>query len=63
MKISKTLEMPDGIVVFEGELSQVEADAVIKLGLMSLILGGQIVPTEAQEDGDGFTVDGNETIN
>ncbi len=40
MQVQKTIETPEGRVSFEGELTQAEADLVIKVGLSALIQAG-----------------------
>lgn len=40
MKINKTIQTPEGIIKFEGELSEKEADLVIEAGLSTLLRMG-----------------------
>ena len=42
MKISKTLQTPEGIVTFSGELSEVEADYIVEIGLNFLLKQGAL---------------------
>lgn len=42
MKVNKSFETPEGIVKFEGELSQEELDYVLQLGLNTLLVMGAI---------------------
>lgn len=42
MEISKVLETPTGTVEFKGELTQEEADYVIKIGLSVLLQQGML---------------------
>lgn len=52
MQINKTIETPEGIIKFEGELSQEEADTVISIGLTSLLNAGFISYTIAPPEED-----------
>lgn len=40
MKVSQSVVLPEGVVQFEGELSQKEADLVVEIGLNYLIRAG-----------------------
>lgn len=40
MKVNKIIELPEGAVKFEGELSEKETDLVMQLGLNYLIRAG-----------------------
>lgn len=40
MKVNQVLQLPEGLVKFEGELSEKEANLVIELGLNYLIRAG-----------------------
>lgn len=51
MKIDKELDTPMGKVVFRGELSNEELDAVVTLGLVTMLLQGSISPTFMTSDG------------
>lgn len=51
MKIDKVLDTPMGRVVFRGELSDDELDAVITMGLVTMLLNGNISPTIMTQDG------------
>jgi hypothetical protein len=49
MEISKSIETPQGTVQFKGELSQEEADFVIKVGLSVLLQNGML-PVKFDQD-------------
>lgn len=51
MKIDQTIELPMGTIVFKGEVSDEELDYIIKLGLVSLYLRGELETTLQTEDG------------
>jgi len=51
VKIDKELDTPMGKVVFRGELSDEELDAVVTMGLVTMLLQGQISATFMTEDG------------
>ena len=57
MKITKTVETPEGEFTFEGELSEVEHDFIIEAGLNFLIQRGlvpfKMIPLD--EVGQTFT--------
>lgn len=42
MKISKTLELPEGSVQFDGELSEAEVDMILGIGLNYLLQRGAL---------------------
>ena len=42
MKVKKSLETPDGTVVFEGEISPDELDLILSVGLNYLLQQGAI---------------------
>jgi hypothetical protein len=42
MQVNKTVELEDGKVLFEGELTQQEADLVVKIGLSVLLQNGAL---------------------
>lgn len=50
MLINKTLETPQGTVVFEGELEQAELDLVIKIGLNYLLQQGTLPFTLSEDE-------------
>lgn len=50
-KIDKELDTPLGLVVFRGEVSEEELDHIVTLGLMSMVLQGQLIPTIYTADG------------
>lgn len=60
MKVNQTVQLPNGNVKFEGELSQEEADAVVGAGLTMFLMAGILPVTE--KEGGGFVVDGPETV-
>lgn len=51
VKIDQTIELPMGTIVFKGEVSDDELDYIIKLGLVSLYLRGELETTIQTEDG------------
>lgn len=58
MKISKTIQTPEGPVIFNGELSEAEADMVVGLGLNYLMQQGALPfkilhPVDLQMDTEG----------
>jgi hypothetical protein len=57
LNVSKTIELPDGKIQFEGELEQQEADLVVKIGLSFLLQTG-VLPIIAKE----IPEEGGETI-
>lgn len=68
MKISQVVRLPNANVRFEGELSPQEAEVVIGTGLECLIMAGAFPDVsrqlaEAAQEGDGYAVEGNDTIN
>lgn len=50
--VSKTLETPEGTVKFEGELSQEEADFILKVGLLYLLKLGSLPVSMGQKFDD-----------
>lgn len=42
MRVSKTIETPDGTIQFEGELSQEELDLILSVGINFLMEQGAI---------------------
>lgn len=52
MKVDKTIEMPDGTLTFQGELTGQELDMVIMYGLNTLLALGVVTPTIINEDGE-----------
>lgn len=69
MKVNKTIEMPDGSLTFQGELTAQELDTVIMYGLNTLLALGALKPTVVEVDGeeddgqlDLFDSDGDETL-
>ena len=51
MKITKTVETPEGEFTFEGEISEVEHDFIIEAGLNFLIQRG-LVPFKMVPNGE-----------
>lgn len=51
MLIDQIIEMPDATIVFKGEVTDEEFDLIIKLGLVSLYLRGDLNSTVMTEDG------------
>jgi len=51
MLIDQVIEMPDATIVFKGEVTDEEFDLIIKLGLVSLYLRGDLDSTVMTEDG------------
>lgn len=61
MRVSQTLETPDGTVTFVGELSQQELDLIISVGL-NFLMGQGAVPFQVQKELDfAKNLPGNET--
>lgn len=52
MHVSKTLETPEGTVVFEGELGPKELDLVLKIGLNFLLQTGCLPFSKETEGGE-----------
>lgn len=58
MHVNKVIETADGTIKFEGELEQLEADLVIKIGLnyllqngaMPIVMNGGVIPKEELDD-------------
>jgi len=53
MKVSKTLEGPDGFVSFSGELTSEELDLIISVGLNYLLQQGAL-PMKSVDDIHSF---------
>ena len=51
MKIDKTIDLPTGTIVFQGELNEEELDNVITMGLVFLYLRGDLEATTITHDG------------
>lgn len=54
----------DGSIAFDGVFDKNEASVILEVGVSYLLSQGALatgVATE-EEDGDGFTVDGNDTL-
>lgn len=51
MKVSKTIEGPDGFVTFTGELTSEELDLIISVGLNYLLQQGAL-PMKSMEESD-----------
>ena len=51
MLINQTIELPTGTIIFNGEVTEEEFDLIIKLGLVSLYLRGELETTVVTEDG------------
>lgn len=51
VKIDQTIQLPMGTIVFKGEVSDDELDYIIKLGLVSLYLRGELETSVQTEDG------------
>lgn len=61
MKISKTLETPDGTVEFSGEINQEELDFILTVGLNYLMQQGAI-PFQIRKEADlSGVVEGSES--
>lgn len=61
MEVSKTIKTSEGTVVFEGNLTQDEADLVIGIGLTSLLKAGAIpFKVLKQTDVSSYTEDNGE---
>ena len=56
MHVNKTIETEDGTVKFEGELTQAEADLVIKVGLSTLLGVGALSVSLAPDDDEEQTL-------
>lgn len=57
MKVNKTIELPNGTVQFQGEITEEELDTVIMYGLNTLLALGAIkttsaIPSLLEEDDD-----------
>ena len=50
MEVSKTLEGPEGLVTFQGSLSQEETDFVLSVGLNQLLMRGALPFTTETEN-------------
>ena len=50
MQISKSVETPEGTVKFEGEISGLELDIVLQMGLLTLMSRGVIQSVVADKD-------------
>lgn len=50
MKVEKTVELPNGTVTFQGELTDSELDTVITYGLNTLLALGALKPTVITSD-------------
>ena len=50
MQISKSVETPEGTVKFEGEISGLELDIVLQMGLLTLMSRGVIERVIADKD-------------
>ena len=62
MKVDTAIKTEDGIVKFQGELSQQEADMVIQLGLNYLLVRGAIVAKMAGVSDDSGPEQEDETL-
>lgn len=51
MKIDQTIDLPMGTIIFKGDVSDEELDYIIKLGLVSLYLRGELETTVYTESG------------
>jgi len=51
MKIDQTIETPMGTIVFRGEVTDDELDYIIKLGLVTMYLKGELDSEAITEDG------------
>jgi hypothetical protein len=68
LKISKVLELPEGFVRFEGELSPEETDYVLGFGLnylyhMGKLTVSKMVAEEEEAVPIANVLDGNDTVN
>lgn len=61
MKIKKSLETPEGTVVFEGEISSDELDLILSVGLNYLLQQGAIPFRVSKASELASNVDGTET--
>jgi hypothetical protein len=50
MQISKSFETPEGTVKFEGEISGVELDTVLQLGLLAILTRGLVKTIYAEKE-------------
>jgi hypothetical protein len=55
MLVNKVVETPMGTIKFEGELTEAEADTVIKIGLTVLMQAGQLKLVKDTTDTEGMT--------
>jgi hypothetical protein len=66
MKVEKTIELPDGSLTFQGELTAQELDTVIMYGLNTLLALGALKPTVVEVDDedqlDLFDLEGDDTL-
>jgi len=51
MLIDQTIDLPSGTVKFIGEVTQEELDFIIKMGLVTLYLRGELSTTVVTDDG------------
>ena len=51
MLIDQTIDLPSGTVKFVGEVTPDELDFIIKMGLVTLYLRGELSTTVVSEDG------------
>lgn len=51
MRVSKTIETPNGGVTFDGELNPQELDLIISVGLNHLLIVGAL-PMQVMKEGD-----------
>jgi hypothetical protein len=62
MKVSTTVQTPEGSVKFEGELSQQETDLVIQIGLSQLFEMGMIpFVVRSEEEASALVSNSNST--
>lgn len=50
MQISKSIETPEGTVKFEGEISGMELDIVLQVGLLTLMSRGVIQSVKVDDE-------------
>ena len=50
MQISKSIETPEGTVKFEGEISGMELDIVLQMGLLTLMSRGVIQSVKVDDE-------------
>jgi hypothetical protein len=62
MLVNKSIETPQGTVVFEGELSEQELDFVLKVGLNFLMQAGAIPMTLKASKSPDPTNEGPDTL-